>query len=163
MKEIKGDIIKLAIEGKLDVIVHGCNCFCNMGAGIAKSIKAAFPEAYQADLKTVKGSRTKLGTIGYAEIKKANHKIIIVNAYTQYNYKGRGRQVDYDAMKSCFKEIKEKFSGLKICFPKIGAGLAGGDWETISKIIESELAGEDCTLVTYKPLNNNKMFNWIRW
>ena len=39
MKIIKGDLIKLALQGEFDVIVHGCNCFCTMGAGIAKSIK----------------------------------------------------------------------------------------------------------------------------
>ena len=44
--KIKGDLIKLAIKGDFDVIIHGCNCFCTMGAGIAKSIKTAFPEAY---------------------------------------------------------------------------------------------------------------------
>jgi len=151
MKEIEGDIIKLAIEGEFDLIVHGCNCFCTMGAGIAKGIKAAFPEAYKEDLKTLKGDKTKLGTIGYVEIEKANHKVIVVNAYTQYEYKGRGTKVDYDAVKSCFRAIKEKFSGLKIGFPKIGAGLAGGDWEFILKIIQSELYDEDCTLIKYKP------------
>ena len=39
MNKIKGDLIKFAINGKFDVIIHGCNCFCTMGAGIAKTIK----------------------------------------------------------------------------------------------------------------------------
>ncbi|MGJ4995019.1 hypothetical protein ACQR0Z_11425 [Bradyrhizobium sp. HKCCYLS3077] len=52
MKIIKGDLIKLALDGHIDVIVHGCNCQCTMGAGIAKSIKDIFPEAYAADLST---------------------------------------------------------------------------------------------------------------
>jgi hypothetical protein len=33
----------------------------------------------------------------------------------------------------------------------IGAGLAGGDWEIISAIINEELYGEDHTLVIYQP------------
>lgn len=57
MNVIKGDLIKLALDGRFDVIVHGCNCQCAMGAGIAKSIKETFPEAYKADLATTKGSR----------------------------------------------------------------------------------------------------------
>ena len=32
-----------------------------------------------------------------------------------------------------------------------GAGLAGGDWDTISSIINEELEGEDHTLVVFKP------------
>lgn len=34
-QEIVGDLIALAKAGKFDVIAHGCNCFCNMRAGIA--------------------------------------------------------------------------------------------------------------------------------
>ena len=33
--EIEGDLIEFAKEGRLDVITHGCNCMCTMGAGIA--------------------------------------------------------------------------------------------------------------------------------
>jgi len=55
MKTIKGDLIALALSGKFDVIVHGSNCFCTMGAGIAKTIKETFPAAYRADLATKKG------------------------------------------------------------------------------------------------------------
>mgnify|MGYP001795501660 FL=1 len=40
MKTIKGDLVKLAIKGEFDLIIHGCNCFCTMGAGIAKTIRS---------------------------------------------------------------------------------------------------------------------------
>ena len=39
MNIVKGCLIELAVEGNFDVIVHGCNCFNTMGAGIAKQIK----------------------------------------------------------------------------------------------------------------------------
>jgi O-acetyl-ADP-ribose deacetylase (regulator of RNase III) len=38
---------------------------------------------------------------------------------------------------------------LRIGYPAIGAGLAGGDWEVISSIIEEELKGEDHTFVKF--------------
>jgi len=49
--------------------------------------------------------------------------------------------------------IKIESTGQRIGYPKIGAGLAGGDWEIIAAIIiiEEELAGEDHTLVEYSP------------
>lgn len=37
--------------------------------------------------------------------------------------------------------------GIELPTPKIGAGLAGGDWNTISAIIDEELEGEYHTLV----------------
>ena len=60
MKTIAGDLLALALDGRFDVIVHGCNCQCQMGKGIAASIKKQFPEAYDADLKTAKADRAKI-------------------------------------------------------------------------------------------------------
>lgn len=151
MKTVKGDLIQLALDGKFDVFVHGCNCFCTMGAGIAESIKNQFPDTYVTDLNTVKGEKSKLGTYSSSNYTSSdNHDIIVINAYTQYHWKGNGNKVDYKAVESIFSQIKINFSGLRIGYPLIGAGLGGGDWQIISKIIESELTGEDHTLVIYK-------------
>ena len=151
MNTITGDLLKLGAEGRFDVIVHGCNCQNQMGAGIAKSIKEKFPAAYDADSATEKGSREKLGTITSAEVDCDGHELTIVNAYTQFHWRGRGDKADYDAIRSAFRIIKQQYTGKRIGYPKIGAGLAGGDWEAISAIIDEELEGEDHTLVEYQP------------
>ena len=151
MKIVSGDLIHLAKNGEFDLIVHGCNCFCTMGAGIAKGIKAAFPAVFEADLATVKGDRVKLGTCTFAEIDRNGTRLVVVNAYTQFDYRGSGPKVDYDAVRSCFRWIKQQHSGKSIGLPKIGAGLAGGDWARIAAIVEEELAGEDVTLVEFPP------------
>ena len=84
----------------------------------------------------------------YMAIVGENDKVII-NAYTQYGY-GRDKvYVDYDAIRSCMREIKTKYAGKRIGLPKIGAGLAGGDWGIISGIIDEELEGEDVVVVVY--------------
>lgn len=151
MKSIQGDLIKLALDKKFDVIIHGCNCHCAMGAGIAKTIRNVFPEAYQADCQTPKGDRAKLGTISTATVNRNGHDITIVNAYTQFNWHGSGVLADYQAIESCMREVKRKFSGKKIGYPLIGAGLAGGDWKVICEIIDRVLEGEDHLLVEFKP------------
>jgi O-acetyl-ADP-ribose deacetylase (regulator of RNase III) len=150
MKEIKGDLIKMALKGDFDVIVHGCNCYCSMGAGLAKGIKTAFPEAYQVDRATEKGSQQKLGTISYITVERNGHQITVVNAYTQFHWRGKRILANYEAIQSSFREIKRLFSGKRIGYPKIGAGLARGDWDVIIKIINEELAQENHTLVIYK-------------
>jgi O-acetyl-ADP-ribose deacetylase (regulator of RNase III) len=151
MKTISGDLIQRAKDGDFDLIAHGCNCFCTMGAGIAKGIRAAFPEAYDADLATAKGDRAKLGTCSAAEVVRDGRALVVVNAYTQYDYRGGGPKVDYEAVRSCFRRVKEQHSGKRIGLPKIGAGLAGGDWERVAGIIAEELEGEDVTVVEYQP------------
>jgi O-acetyl-ADP-ribose deacetylase (regulator of RNase III) len=151
MKTIEGDLITLALEGQFDVIVHGCNCFCTMGAGVARAIQDEFPEAYAADLITIKGDRNKLGDFSFATVKRDGREITIVNGYTQFHFHGDSVLVDYDAVQNLFKKVKQQFSGKRIGYPKIGSGLAGGDWERISRIIDLQLAGEDHSLVLYVP------------
>ena len=149
MKIIKGDLLRLAKAGRFDVIVHGCNCFCTMGAGIAKSIRAEFPEAFLADLSTQKGDINKLGTYSDAIVRRGNVSITIINAYTQYEYNSKKANVSYDAIRSVFRKIKEKYHGKAIGYPAIGAGLGGGQWEVIYRIICEELKGEDHCFVEY--------------
>ena len=103
MKTIKGDLLELAASGAFDVIAHGCNCFCTMGAGIAKSIAAQYPQALEADRRTPKGDRAKLGTCTFAEVPMPYGKLTIVNAYTQFHYHGRGDKTDYEAIRSCLR------------------------------------------------------------
>ena len=146
---IRGDLLQLALDGRFDVIAHGCNCMCQMGKGIAQSIKNKFPEAYEADKQTTRGDRGKLGTFTTAAIERGDAKFVVVNAYTQFDYRPPGPNVDYDAIRAAMREVKRQFSGKRIGYPKIGAGLAGGDWTRIAAIIEEELAGEDHTLVEF--------------
>lgn len=152
IKYVDGDLLKLAEEGHFDVIAHGCNCFCTMGAGIAPQIKAKYPDAYTADCATVSGDINKLGTISYAEMPN----ITVVNIYSQYDTKGRRQgkiDLDYNALRSGIKLMKERYSGKRFGLPLIGAGLAGGDWNIIEKIIEEEMRGEYVTIVRYVPNN----------
>ncbi|WLQ17367.1 macro domain-containing protein [Hahella aquimaris] len=149
MKTVEGDLLALAQAGYFDVIIHGCNCQCQMGRGIALTIKNTFPDAYKADLKTEKGARDKLGTYSCAEITSSDTSFTIVNAYTQFHWRGAGDLADYEAIRSVMRKIKTDFSGKRIGYPLIGAGLAGGNWERIAAIINEELQGEDHTLVKW--------------
>lgn len=149
MKKVKGDLLQLAQDGQFDVIIHGCNCFCDMGAGIAKTIRSTFPQAYKADCATTVGDQEKLGTITQAIVSVGKHRFTIVNGYTQFHWKGKGVLVDYEAIRNVFRAVKELFAGKRIGYPMIGAGLARGDWRVISAIIDEQLDGEDHTVVEY--------------
>ena len=152
MNIITGDLLRLAVDGRFDVIVHGCNCQCAMGKGIALAIKQQFPEAYEADLRTAKGDRAKMGTISTARIERSSVQFTVVNAYTQFHWRGQGVLADYPAIRAAFEFVKQQFAGCRIGYPKIGAGLAKGDWNTIAAIIDESLAGEDHTLVVVQAL-----------
>jgi O-acetyl-ADP-ribose deacetylase (regulator of RNase III) len=148
-KEVRGDLIKMAKNGDFDVIVHGANCFCTFGAGIATQIRKEFPEAYQADFSTKKGF-DKRGTFTWAQ---SYNGLIIVNAYTQYKYGHNKDLFDYNGFRAILKQLTMFISNIgvhRIGFPQIGAGLAGGDWSRIKEIIQTELSHLDVTVVIYE-------------
>jgi O-acetyl-ADP-ribose deacetylase (regulator of RNase III) len=155
-QEIEGDLIKLAKEANFDVIVHGCNCMSTMGAGIAPQMAKAFGvDEYPLESFTRKGDINKLGQIEWF-IEREGPIPFVVNAYTQYNYgknhtDGVANPFDYVAFTLCMRKMNHIFKGKHIGMPKIGAGLAGGDWQFIQQIIVREL--KDCivTVVIYKP------------
>ncbi len=136
LKIIKGDLVELALNGHFEVIVHGCNCFNTMGAGIAKQIKNTFPQAFKADQQTNKGDRSKLGT--YTSANCGN--VIVVNAYTQYGYWERRDLFEYAAFETILKSLANIYQAKKIGFPLIGCGLAGGNREIILGMINEILA-----------------------
>ena len=150
MKEVIGALVQLAKNGEFDVIVHGCNCQCIMGGGIAKQIRKAFPTAYEADFGTTACDSRKIGSWSFAQVtlNKGKH-LVIVNGYTQLL---AGGQVNYNAVRDVMKQVKQNFYGQRIGYPMIGSGLAGGDWDRIKEIIAEELKDENHTLVRLPPI-----------
>ena len=154
-QEIEGDLIAQAKKGMFDVITHGCNCMSNMGAGIAPQMAKAFGvDQYPLESFTRKGDINKLGQIEWL-IERDGAIPFVVNSYTQFSYgknhaDGVSKPLDYEALTLCMRKINHRFSGKHIGLPKIGAGLAGGDWNRIKKIIQTELKDMKVSVVIYK-------------
>lgn len=123
-----------------NVIVHGCNSMGVMGSGVAALIRAKFPEAYREYKHCEKVYGLLLGSI---QLVPTEDDKVIINAITQESY-GRDNSVvycDYEAIRKAFMSINYHVTALNlgsIAMPKIGAGLANGDWDIISSIIEEE-------------------------
>lgn len=166
MKTVTGDLIKLAEQGYFDYIVHGCNCFCVMGGGIAAQLSIKYPQVLQADHCTKAGDSTKLGFWTEAVVRDDLHSFTVINAYTQYRPSTGSDVFEYDK----FGEFLSRFSTyigqeyrfrleedsnhvkISIGFPMIGAGLAGGDWSRILAMIEDfaeTTIGADVTIVKF--------------
>lgn len=154
--EIEGDLVELAKSGEFNVIVHGCNCYCMMGSGIAYTIAKTFPDAKNVDKQTdIIEPKDKLGkcSTANAPVTKGGFvsNLVIVNAYTQL-YPGSG-SLSYDAIASCLDTVNEKYAGQKVGLPLIGCGIAGGDWTIVKNLIIKHLRDCHVTVVHYKPTN----------
>jgi len=149
VKLIKGDLVALAAKGDYDVVVHGCNCMNQMGKGVALYLKNKWKQVYAADCMTIKGDASKLGSYTAAHLEVNGNAVVVVNAYTQYHYNGPGVLVQYDAVEAVLKQLKEAYSGKKLLMSKIGCGLAKGDWNVVSSMVNTLLKDEDVTVVEY--------------
>ena len=143
LKHTKGNLLNLAHDGEFDVIVHGCNCFCTMGSGIAREIRERYPTAYMADISTEQGDYNKLGNFSVApsslDSTLQKNVFLIVNAYTQYGFNRPGESDDvfeYEAFKLILQKLAHQYPTERFGLPYIGQGLAGGDREAIIGMIE---------------------------
>ena len=124
------------------IIVHGCSAQGVMASGIAKSIKERYPQVYYDYTKHCSFMRRMdpgnlLGSVVFTPI---TSQLIFISAITQEFY-GRDENVcyvSYNAIETAFEAINKiaRSAKLQVKFPMIGAGLAGGDWNTISNIID---------------------------
>lgn len=160
MEIIKGDLIKLAATGEVNVILHSCNTRNRFGAGIAKQIRQAFPQAYIADCQAAQIGLNQLGLISQAVIslplnkasKTAGKVLTVVNMYTQDSYSTSKSKVyvDYLAFAKCLSLVKLHHSTARIGIPSgISSGLANGNKQQIHEIIDRELNGLDYVLVDF--------------
>jgi hypothetical protein len=83
------------------------------------------------------GDKAKLGRFTGAHCENAHgNPLYIVNAYTQYKYTRTEVDVDYDAYEKVFTRICLEFRNQVIAMPKVGCGMASGDWNVCSAILE---------------------------
>lgn len=172
-KEVDGNLITMALALEFDVIVHGCNCMCVQKAGIATQMVRAFgTDDFPMEKFDKIGDINKLGQIDYevrmissegiamtvfkgaSLLDMTDEPLIVVNAYTQYNYirntpNGEIKPVDYEAITLCMRKINHIFKGKHIGLPRIGCGLAGGRWSVVKGIIQKELKDCQVTVVNY--------------
>jgi O-acetyl-ADP-ribose deacetylase (regulator of RNase III) len=150
LKHAKGNLLDMAEAGDFDIVIHGANCFCVMGGGIAREIRERFPMAAMADNETQKGDYNKLGNYTTA----FTGKFLIVNAYTQFNMSQGTDVFEYTAFQLILEKILFAFGDKRIGIPYIGMGLAGGDSDTIIPMIRDfadrvDDAGGEVTLVEF--------------
>lgn len=163
-KEIDGDLISLALANNdIDVIGHGCNCFCRMKRGIAPQMNNIFncnnPKFYSLEDSKYEGDINKLGQVQSHTFKHIGNRtkdLYVYNLYTQYHWTSTNKEIplDYESLTISLRKIGILHPGSTISLPKIGCGLAGGDWNIVQGIIKKELKNNNIIIVNYKSTRN---------
>lgn len=151
-KYVKASIL----DTELLYIAHGVNCQNTMGSGVAKVLFTAHPEIKNEyhrfclwNLKHEGIGARLLGQVHEVAI-EINNKWCF-NLFTQehYGYNGN-RYVNYKAVVDCFKALSQYDLKGPIAIPKIGCGLAGGNWNFMEQLI-NDTVGDTLEIWVYEP------------
>lgn len=149
-------------------IAHQCNCTGKFVGGVAAAIFQKWPSAND-------NIRSTQGDFGSIKIHKIESKKFVVNMFSQFNGGGiiemfgkdsaHNRMIKFAAcllqMKRTLDDKRRRFIlkdlPLTVSFPYlIGCGIAGGDWEVYSSLLEGfsnaiEKQGGQVTLYKFTP------------
>jgi O-acetyl-ADP-ribose deacetylase (regulator of RNase III) len=143
VKVVKGDLF----QADIDIIAHGCNCKNGFGSGVAGIVAKEHPRAKEEYHAKFFNEGWHLGDVQFV----FSGYQTIANCATQNEYYPRNkRNADYDAIKVCMERVKlyAQTGDFSIGIPKIGCGLAGGDWNVVLKILEEVFTDYDVTVYT---------------
>lgn len=141
---VDGDLL----ASDCDIIMHQANCQSVMNAGIAKSIRQKYPDAFLVDKADPRSPEERLG--GYTSVTEDGRTI--VNLYGQFGY-GRGENyTNYGALEHALYTFLSTVEGTpKIGLPyNMGCGLAGGDWNVVESILKRITQTTDHKFYIYK-------------
>ena len=150
--EVKGDATKPQCDG-LVVIAHLCNNWSLWGAGFVRALENLWPHLKLAYKAFCNGKRPE-ELLGCVQILEAEPGICVANLIGQ-NGVGRGKQrVDYAALSVCLERLATFLSQADtpytVHMPRMGSGLAGGDWNRVQELVESKLVAAGHTVYVYE-------------
>lgn len=133
IKYLTGDVTRPQSSNKI-ILPHICNDVGAWGAGFVVALSSMWKEPEESYRKSV--LNMKLGDVDFV---KVGDNITVANMIAQRGIKSptNPKPIRYEslakALQSVYKYANE--TGAEIHMPKIGSGLAGGDWTSIEKII----------------------------
>lgn len=138
MNILCGDI--LGVESGF--IFQSVNCQGVMGSGFAKQIRDKWGIVYDTYKNYCQGKQD-FELLGQIVTVPVTDKLTVVNCFNQLYYGRDGkRYTDYCAVKNSLELFSQRRSDISdnCHFPfGFGAGLGGGDWNVISRIIQHYL------------------------
>jgi len=140
---VTGDATEPIGDG-LKVIAHCCNDLGVWGAGfvLALSRKWPGPEAAYKRMECVPGR------VSAVEVAPG---VTVANIIGQEGcwWEEGTPPIRYSWIRDGFETIRLSYPGHSIHMPRIGCGLAGGEWSVMERVIEETLCAHDVAVYVY--------------
>lgn len=143
MKYVIGDATQPEGDGT-KIIAHICNDIGLWGAGFVMAISNRWLKPEQEYKAWAKGNGTQF-KLGETQIVKIETDLYVANMIAQRGIRNDLNLVplDLDALSDCLWELAHfvselEYKGIKtsVHMPRIGCGLAGGNWSDVAKCID---------------------------
>ena len=135
------------------VIVHVCNDLGAWGKGFVLAVSRKWPAAEQCYREWHRGEGSIPFGLGHVQFVEVEPALWVANLIGQRGIRRSGAvpPVRYEAIQIGLSEIAG-FAVAKqatIHMPRIGCGLAGGEWNRVAEIVQQELADKGLSVTVY--------------
>lgn len=135
------------------IIVHVCNDIGAWGRGFVMAISKRWSTPEMRFKAWYRGEEQKPFALGEVQFVQVAENLWVANLIGQHDIRvAKGvPPVRYEAIREGLKKVALEARRLRasVHMPRIGCGLAGGDWQTVGKIVEEELVSADVPVTVY--------------
>jgi O-acetyl-ADP-ribose deacetylase (regulator of RNase III) len=133
------------------IIAHICNDQGGWGRGFVRAISARWPQP-EAQYRAWHQSGTGF-ELGAVELVQVAPMLSVANMIAQHGYLRLSQRppIRYQALGAALAQVAILAAdrGASVHMPRIGCGLAGGDWPTVEAIIQAELVDHGVPVTVY--------------
>ena len=152
MQYIVGDATRPVAEGPR-VLVHICNDAGGWGAGFVVAVSKRWQEPERRYRAWHRGEDDLPFALGQVQFVVVEPGMWVANLIGQHGIRCHDGMppIRYDAVREGLARVtafaREHHASAHM--PRIGCGLAGGEWSEVSRIIEEELASKGISVTVY--------------
>ncbi len=147
-----GDATNPVAEGP-KIIVHVCNDVGGWGRGFVVAISKRWPAPERRYRAWHRGEEKQPFALGEVQFVEVAEDIRVANLIGQRNLRTVNGvpPVRYEAIRQGLKRValEARRLGASVHMPRIGCGLAGGQWDVVSQIVEEELVNAGVPVTVY--------------
>jgi len=149
---LRGDATCPQARG-VKIICHVCNDLGRWGKGFVLALSRRW-EQPEADYRAWYASGNEGGfALGAVRFVAVETYILVANMVAQRGIKrgSSGPPIRYEALDSCLSHVavKARELGASVHMPRIGCGLAGGDWARVEPLIVKHLCQAGVPVTVY--------------
>ncbi|MFG2812529.1 macro domain-containing protein [Streptomyces sp. NPDC048410] len=149
---VRGDATAPCAEGAR-VIAHVCNDIGGWGKGFVSALSKRWPEPEAAYRAWYRGRAANDFGLGAVQLVDVGSRLWVANMIGQHGIRGRGKGVPvrYEAIDTALTRLADQVTelGASVHMPRIGCGLAGGEWPRVEPLVSGRLGSRGIPVTVY--------------